>query len=140
MKEKFKWVFFYGGLGWGISFTLIMSVIRDIQDKPVAFGSYPLFLTICIFGGMLFGAMMFKYAPIKKSGTQNVNLEKVSKVLLVWGIILSCYGLIIKFVLVPLDYHNTTGANILKWFIWGNILYLTNKITEDKKKPNTQIQ
>lgn len=140
MKEKFKWVFFYGGLGWGISFTLIMSVIRDIQDKPVAFGSYPLFLTICIFGGMLFGAMMFKYAPIKKSGTQNVNLEKVSKVLLVWGIILSCYGLIIKFVLVPLDYHNTTGANILKWFIWGNILYLTNKITEGKKKPNTQIQ
>lgn len=140
MKEKFKWVFFYGGLGWGISFTLIISVIRDIQDKPVAFGSYPLFLTICIFGGMLFGAMMFKYAPIKKSGTQNVNLEKVSKVLLVWGIILSCYGLIIKFVLVPLDYHNTTGANILKWFIWGNILYLTNKITEGKKKPNTQIQ
>ena len=140
MKEKFKWVFFYSGLGWGISFTLIISVIRDIQDKPVAFGSYPLFLTICIFGGMLFGAMMFKYAPIKKSGTQNVNLEKVSKVLLVWGIILSCYGLIIKFVLVPLDYHNTTGANILKWFIWGNILYLTNKITEGKKKPNTQIQ
>lgn len=140
MKEKFKWVFFYGGLGWGISFTLIMSVIRDIQDKPVAFGSYPLFLTICIFGGMIFGAMMFKYAPSKKSEIQNVNLEKVSKVLLVWGIILSFYGLIIKFVLVPLGYHNTTGANILKWFVWGIILYLTNKISEDKKKPNTQIQ
>jgi hypothetical protein len=140
MKEKFKWVSFYGGLGWGISFTLIMSVIRDIQDKPVAFGSYPLFLTICIFGGMIFGAMMFKYAPSKKSGTHSVNLEKVSKVLLVWGIILSLYGLFIKLVLVPLDYHNTTGANILKWFIWGIILYLTNKISEDKKKPNTQIQ
>jgi hypothetical protein len=140
MKEKFKWVFFYGGLGWGVSFTLIMSVIRDIQDKPVAFGSYPLFLTICIFGGMIFGSMMFKYTPSKKSGTQSVNLEKVSKVLLVWGIILSFYGLIIKFLLVPLDYQNTTGANILKWFIWGIILYLTNIITEDKKKPNTQIQ
>jgi len=140
MKEKFKWIFFYGGLGWGISFTLIMSLIRDIQDKPVAFGSYLLFLTICIFGGMIFGAMMFKYESSKKPEIQNVNLEKVSKVLLVWGIILSFYGLIIKFVLVPLDYQNTTGANILKWFIWGVILYLTNKISEDKKKSNTQIQ
>lgn len=140
MKEKFKWVFIYGGLGWGVSFTVIMSLIRDIQDKPVAFGSYPLFLTICIFGGMIFGAMMFKYESSKKPEIQNVNLEKVSKVLLVWGIILSLYGLIIKFLLVPLDYHNTTGANILKWFIWGIILYLTNKISEDKKKPNTQIQ
>lgn len=139
MKEKFKWVFFYGGLGWGVSFTLIMSVIRDIQDKPVAFGSYPLFLTICIFGGMIFGSMMFKYESSKKSEIQSVNLEKVSKVLLVWGIILSFYGLIIKFLLVPLDYQNTTGANILKWFIWGIILYLTNIITEDKKKSNTQI-
>jgi len=134
MNEKLKWIFLYGGLGWGISFTLIVSLIRDVQDKPVAFGSFPLFFTISIFGGLFVGMMMFNYVKNEPSDKQIINLEKLSKGLLVWGILLIFYGFVIKFIFVPLDYQNTIGAYIFKWFLLGIGFYQTNKIREDIKE------
>lgn len=58
MNEKFKWIFLYGGLGWGIPFACLLSVIRETQDKPIAFGSFPIFVAVCIFAGMIFGFLM----------------------------------------------------------------------------------
>lgn len=67
MSNKFKWIFLYGGLGWGVPFACIMYVIREIQDKPMAFGSLPAFLITCILGGMFFGAIIFKYVLKNKT-------------------------------------------------------------------------
>ena len=72
MSNKFKWIFLYGGLGWGVPFACIMYVIREIQDKPMAFGSLPAFLIICILGGMFFGAIIFKYVLKNKVVFQKV--------------------------------------------------------------------
>lgn len=42
MKEKLKWIFLYGGLVWGTFCAAIMMIIRGIQEKPMAFGSFPI--------------------------------------------------------------------------------------------------
>ncbi|WP_180103234.1 hypothetical protein [Acinetobacter sp. YH12126] len=67
MNNKLKWIFLYGGLGWGVPFAFIMYIIREIEGKPIAFGSLPVFLIICILAGMFFGAMIFKFTSNKKS-------------------------------------------------------------------------
>ena len=64
MNEKFKWIFLYGGLGWGISFACLTFAIRYIQDKPQA-SSLPIFLAICIVTGMIWGWIMFT-SPVNR--------------------------------------------------------------------------
>ena len=135
MNEKLKWIFLYGGVAWGIPFACIMYVIREIEGKPVAFGSLPLFFIICILGGMFFGAITFKYLLKNKYEKLNLRFEKLSRVLLVWIVIYSIYGLIIRFLLVPLNYNDTIGSNIFGWIIWSIVFYLSFKIFEDGKTP-----
>ena len=77
---------------------------------------------------------MFNYVKNEPSDKQIINLEKLSKGLLVWGILLIFYGFVIKFIFVPLDYQNTIGAYIFKWFLLGIGFYQTNKIREDIKE------
>ncbi|WP_098714795.1 hypothetical protein [Acinetobacter baumannii] len=67
MKEEFKYIFLYGGLGWGVPFAFLMYIVREIEGKPMAFGSLSVFLSICILGGLFFGTMIFKFASNKKS-------------------------------------------------------------------------
>ncbi|MDK2131086.1 hypothetical protein OW666_19715, partial [Acinetobacter baumannii] len=134
MHEKLKWIFLYGGGAWGPCFALITMIIRGILDKPMAFGSFPIFLIICISGGIFLGAITYKYVINKKFEKQTYTLEKVSKGLAVWGILLSSYGLFLHFILVPLNYENTAGAYIFKWVIMGIGFYITNNIREDKKE------
>jgi len=67
MNNKLKWIFLYGALGWGVPFAFIMYIIREIEGKTIAFGSLPVFLIICVLGGMLFGAITFKLASNKRS-------------------------------------------------------------------------
>ena len=37
MKEEFKYIFLYGGLGWGVPFAFLMYIVREIEGKPMAF-------------------------------------------------------------------------------------------------------
>lgn len=139
MSNKFKWIFLYGGLGWGIPFACIMYVIREIEGKSMAFGSLPVFLIICILFGMSFGAINFKYLSKNKYEKLNLRFEKLSQVLLAWIVIYSIYGLIIRFLLVPLNYNETIGANIFGWIVWAIVLYTSFKIFEKNKTSDKSI-
>lgn len=55
MSENFKWIFLYGGLGWGLTMATFMSVLRWIEFKPPAFDSLPIFFLVCVVCGMLWG-------------------------------------------------------------------------------------
>ncbi|HGF8515998.1 TPA: hypothetical protein ACSE37_003978 [Acinetobacter baumannii] len=139
MSNKFKWVFLYGGLGWGVPFACIMYVIREIEGKPMAFGSLPVFFIICIIGGMFFGAIILKYLLKNKYEKLNLRFEKLSQVLLAWIVIYSIYGLIIRFLLVPLNYNDTMGAKIFGWIIWAIVLYTSFRIFEKNKSSDKSI-
>lgn len=133
MSNQFKWIFLYGGLGWGIPFACIMYVIREIEGKSMAFGSLPVFLIICILSGMFFGAINFKYLSKNKYEKLNLRFEKLSQVLLAWIVIYSIYGLIIKFLLVPLNYNDTIGSNVFGWVFWAIAFHISFKIFEKNK-------
>ena len=139
MNERFKWIFLYGGLGWGVPFACTMYVIREIKGQPMAFGSLPVFFIICILGGMFFGAIILKYLLKNKYEKLNLRFEKLSQVLLAWIVIYSIYGLIIRFLLVPLNYNDTIGANIFGWIVWAIVLYTSFRIFEKNKTPDKSI-
>lgn len=45
-------IFLYGGLGWGVPFAVFISILRWIENKPVAFGSLSIFFMISIISGI----------------------------------------------------------------------------------------
>lgn len=59
MSKKIKTICLYG-LVWGVPFALVMCLIREIQGRGMAFGSFPVLLAISIVAGMICGLIVYK--------------------------------------------------------------------------------
>ena len=105
MNKKFQLIFIHGGLGWGVPFFLLISVLRWIENEPPAFGSYFILLIISIIGGITWGYFMYK------SDTQRENIDfSVSiflKSITLTLIILCIYGVIFRYLLTPNNLDDT---------------------------------
>ena len=113
MNKKFKLIFMQGGLGWGVPFCLLISVLRWIENRPPAFGSYVIFLIVSVIGGIVCGYIMYKSAA-KKERTDFSFLTWLKSIVLV-AVIMCIYGLIFRYWLAPNDLGHTlwsTGAFI----------------------------
>lgn len=60
MNKKLKFIFINGGLGWGVTWSLFISALRWIENKPPAFGSFFILLIISIIGGIGCGYFTYK--------------------------------------------------------------------------------
>ncbi|WOE33247.1 MULTISPECIES: hypothetical protein [unclassified Acinetobacter] len=105
MNKKNQLIFIHGGLGWGIPFSLFISALRWIENKPPAFGSYFILIIISIIGGIAWGYFMYKSGPQRENidFSTSIFLKSITLAL----IILSIYGVIFRYLLTPNNLDDT---------------------------------
>ncbi|WP_434278001.1 hypothetical protein [Acinetobacter sp. CE-15] len=115
MSNNFKWIFLYGGLGWGLSMATFMSVLRWIEYKSPAFGSLPIFFVVCVVCGIGWGFFINKLDKEKKN--LNIIFPKLIKSLLLLVCTLCIYGLVFRYILVPKNLNNTFISTLLLFLL-----------------------
>ena len=113
MNKKLTGIFINGGLAWGIPFALFISVLRWIEYKPVAFGSFGVLLAVSIVAGMLWGLTMYK--PAQQNPNGELIIVKFLQLMADFAVILGVYGVVFRYVLIPHD---------LAEGLWKTVIFL----------------
>lgn len=135
MFKNFKWIFLYGGLGWGLSMAIFMSVLRWIEYESPAFGSLPIFFVVCVACGIGWGFFTKKLDREKKN--LNIMFPKFIKSLLLLVCTLCIYGLIFRYILVPSNLNDTFISTLLLFLLLFTHFSLQSRlILRDKNEIN----
>lgn len=98
INKKFKEVFLYGGLGWGLPFFVFFSILRWIEYKSPAFGSLSVFFVVSVIAGCILGL-------ITKIFTKNAleikfDIEVFCKSILLFAFAILIYGVVYRYILI----------------------------------------
>lgn len=135
MSKNFKWILLYGGLGWGLSIAIFMSVLRWIEYKSPAFGSLPIFIVVCVVCGIGWG--FFTKNLDKENKNLKIIFPKLIKSLLLLVCSLCVYGLIFRYILVRNNLNDTFISTLLLFLLLFTHFSLQSKfILRDKNEIN----
>ena len=107
MNKKLNWILITGGIGWGIPVGLFIYTLRWIECKPVALGSF----WIAIVGGTFWG--LFTYSANKNNPDAQLTVLKFFRSILFFALILSLYGIVFRYVLLPNDLQHSLWSSLI---------------------------
>ena len=131
MNEKFKWIFLYGGVGWGLNLALFFSFLRWIEYKPPAFGSFIVLLLICILGGIVWG--FFTQKMFDKKQKLKVTFFLYMKSILLLLFVLCIYGVCFRYVLAPHQLEDTFISTFLLMGLMIMAIFIHQKSISENK-------
>lgn len=124
MHKKLSWILI-GGLGWGIPFALTISIIRWIENKPVAFGSFAITLIISVIAGIIWGLHMCNKHK-DQSLLQNIGVNYLKNIVGV-AVALLLYALGFKYILTPYQLNNSLWSSALLVGLFFIVIWLQQK-------------
>lgn len=109
--KKIKEVFLYGGLGWGLPFFVLFSILQWIEYKPPAFGSLSVFFIVSVTAGCLVG--LITKILIKDAVEIKFDMKVFCKSILLFAFVILIYGLIFRYILLPNNWNQSFVGTII---------------------------
>lgn len=119
MNKKFKAVFLFGGLGWGLPFFVLFSILRWIEYKSLAFGSLSVFFVVSVIAGCFFG--LITQILTKETIDIKFDIKKFCKSILLFALAILIYGLVFRYILLP----NNLDQSFIGTIILLSLLFLS---------------
>lgn len=111
INKKIKQVFLYGGLGWGLPFFVLFSILRWIEYKSPAFGSLGVFFVVSVMAGWFSG--LITQILIKDAVDIKFNMKVFCKSILLFAFSILIYGLVFRYILLPNNWDQSFVGTII---------------------------